>query len=106
MSEPEKICSDIAPLLDAFFDGELNESERQSVDKHVTTCEKCQLKLGEIGRLVKTLKDMPQLLGDLGLQSVPHFTTLQKAAQRMLEQAPVQQLLDTTVERYRKKVTA
>lgn len=53
--------------------------------------------------VVALLEDMPQLVRELGLGSLPHWTTLQKASRRLLRGAEVQQLLDTTVDRYRKK---
>lgn len=56
--------------------------------------------------VIALLEDMPQLVKDLGLLSIPHFTTLQKASERLLEHAQVQQLLDTTVEQFRKKAPA
>ncbi len=56
--------------------------------------------------LVAMLEDMPQLVADLGLKAIPHYTTVQKAAARLLDQAQVQQLLGTTVERFRKKAHA
>ena len=56
--------------------------------------------------VIALLEDMPQLVKDLGLESIPHFTTLQKASERLLEHARVQQLLDTTVEQFRKKAPA
>jgi hypothetical protein len=52
------------------------------------------------------LEDMPELAHDLGLPCVPHFTTLQKAAERMLTDARVQQLLGGTVEHFAKKAGA
>jgi len=56
--------------------------------------------------VVALLEDMPELVKDLGLESIPHFTTLQKASERLLGHAQVQQLLDTTVEQHRKKAQA
>ena len=56
--------------------------------------------------VIALLVDMPELVKDLGLESIPHFTTVQKASERLLEHAQVQQLLDTTVEQYRKKAHA
>jgi hypothetical protein len=56
--------------------------------------------------VVALLNDMPELLTALGLETVPHFTTLQKAAERLLADAPVQQLLSGTVERFSKKADA
>jgi len=56
--------------------------------------------------VIALLGDMPELIKDLGLESIPHFTTLQKASERLLQQAHVQQLLDVTVEQHRKKALA
>ncbi len=49
--------------------------------------------------VVAHLKDCSQLAGTLGLKHVPHYTTLQKAARRLLKTAPVRALLDETVRR-------
>jgi hypothetical protein len=56
--------------------------------------------------IVALLHEMPQLVEALGLSAVPHYTTLQKAAERLLVNASAQQLLGTTVERFKKKATA
>jgi hypothetical protein len=56
--------------------------------------------------VIALLEDMPELFEDLELKSLPHFTTLQKASERLLEHAQAQQLLDATVEQYRKKALA
>ncbi|MGH9602655.1 MAG: hypothetical protein ACRD24_09740 [Terriglobales bacterium] len=56
--------------------------------------------------VIALLEDMPELVRELGLKAIPHFTTLQKASDRMLLDAPLQQLLSTTVERFRKKAHA
>jgi hypothetical protein len=56
--------------------------------------------------VIALLADMPNLIEELGLTTVPHYTTLQKASERLLNNAQVQQLLITTVERFRKKAPA
>lgn len=56
--------------------------------------------------VIALLEDMPELAKELGLNTIPHYTTLQKAAQRMLSDAVVQQLLSGTVEQFRKKAPA
>ena len=53
--------------------------------------------------VIALLEDMPQLIKDLQLESIPHYTTLQKAAERLLCDGGAQRLLSGTVERYRKK---
>ena len=45
------------------------------------------------------LADTPSLCDAIGLKKVPHWTTLQKASQRLLCNAAVQKLLDATVTR-------
>jgi hypothetical protein len=47
--------------------------------------------------LVAHLADCPSLVETLELASVPHYTTLQKAARRLLAAAPAKRLLDATV---------
>src|SRR6266550_239021 len=49
--------------------------------------------------IVAILADCSDLREELKLTKVPHFTTLQKAQQRLLAFAPAQQLLDTSVRR-------
>jgi hypothetical protein len=56
--------------------------------------------------IVALLEDMPELVKELGLKAIPHYTTLQKAADRLLNSAQIQHLLDGTVERFRKKARA
>ncbi len=43
------------------------------------------------------LADCPSLVEALGLSVVPHYTTLQKAARRLLASMPARRLLDATV---------
>lgn len=51
--------------------------------------------------IVGILADSPHLRQVMGLKKTPHFTTLQKASQRLLGNAPVQALLDATLTRAR-----
>ena len=48
--------------------------------------------------LVAVLADCPELCAVIELKTVPHFTTLQKAADRLLRKQPANRLLDATVE--------
>jgi len=50
--------------------------------------------------VVAHLADCPSLVETLGLAKVPHYTTLQKAARRLLANAPAKRLLDATVREY------
>ena len=47
--------------------------------------------------VVAQLADSPALVESLGLAKVPHYTTLQKAAKRLLLSAPARRLLEATV---------
>jgi len=47
--------------------------------------------------VVAHLADSPVLVETLGLAEIPHYTTLQKAAQRLLKSAPARRLLEATV---------
>jgi len=47
--------------------------------------------------VVAHLRDHPKLREVLRLKSVPHFTTLQKASQRLLAAKPVRRLLESTI---------
>jgi transposase len=50
--------------------------------------------------IVEHVRDNPKLLATLELSELPHFTTLQKAAQRLLKKSQVRRLLDETVRRH------
>jgi hypothetical protein len=53
--------------------------------------------------IVGILEDMSELCDLLGLKSVPHFTTLQKASKRLLSVPRVRHLLGHTVRRFFRK---
>jgi len=50
--------------------------------------------------IAEQLRDLSDLRRTLGLERVPHFTTLHKAAQRLLRQARARRVLRTTVRRF------
>ena len=50
------------------------------------------------------LRDCPTLGEAVGLTSIPHFSTLQKAAHRLLLSARAQKLLDATVKQQLRQV--
>src|SRR5882724_8696148 len=54
-------------------------------------------------KLSAVLQDAPTLAAAIDLSVIPHFTTFQKAAGRLLESRRAERLLDVTVERARKK---
>ena len=56
--------------------------------------------------IVAFLSDLPELRREIELTVVPHFTTLQKAAQRLLLVSPVRRLLSATLRQARRaKIT-
>ena len=54
-------------------------------------------------KLQAFLKDSPTMAEAIGLSVIPHYTTFQKAAVRLLKSGRAERLLDVTVERARKK---
>jgi transposase len=48
--------------------------------------------------ITQMLRDLPELRSLIGLQKVPHYTTLQKAAARLLKNQNVDLLLEKTIE--------
>jgi hypothetical protein len=52
--------------------------------------------------IVAFLRDLPELCRDIELTVIPHFTTLQKAAQRLLRIAPARRLLAATLRQARR----
>ena len=48
--------------------------------------------------VVSLLADCPELCAVIDLRTLPHFTTLQKAADRLLRKQPANRLLDATVQ--------
>jgi hypothetical protein len=48
-------------------------------------------------KLSALLEDTPCLAASIGLEPIPHFTTFQKAAKRLLASTRAQRLLDETV---------
>ncbi len=49
--------------------------------------------------LAEHLTDHADLTGQIGLKSVPHFTTFQKAAQRLLAATPARRMFDAVLQR-------
>lgn len=54
-------------------------------------------------KIVETLRDSPGWCRDIGLESVPHFTTIQKAARRLLKLSKARLLLRATLQSAIKK---
>ena len=54
-------------------------------------------------KITGLLKDSADLRETIGLEEVPHYTTIQKASQRLLKLAPARALLESSLELARKK---
>src|SRR5262249_42227693 len=52
--------------------------------------------------LAAHLADHPDLTSQIAMRTVPHFTTFQKAAQRLLRAAPARKLFDAVLEQARR----
>lgn len=57
-NDTQSSCELIAPLLDAYYDNELEAAERELVARHLPGCDDCSRGLGEIERVVATLKQL------------------------------------------------
>lgn len=55
--------------------------------------------------VVQHLRDCSELADSIGLEMIPHFTTLQKASRRLLAAHAIRKLLDETVQRIMKRKT-
>src|SRR5450432_4321369 len=53
--------------------------------------------------IAQLLSDWPELCQVIGLESVPHYTTLQKASRRLLKLKHVRSLLEKTVRMVHKR---
>jgi len=51
-------CEQIAPLLGAFQDGELEPREMQDVARHLATCKTCEAELGDYNMLGQQLREV------------------------------------------------
>lgn len=54
-------------------------------------------------KVAELLEDCSELREAIGLESVPHFTTIQKASQRLLTFSSAKSLLESTVKLAQKK---
>ena len=54
-------------------------------------------------KVTQLLEECPDLCREIGLEPVPHFTTIQKASKRLLTFAGTRSLLKSTVKLARKK---
>ena len=65
VKEPDMNCTFDKELLSAYFDGELDssgkESEKESVESHISTCSGCLRELGEIKAAARFVTSLPGL---------------------------------------------
>ena len=60
MSSKNSQCETFVPMLDAFVDNELEQSEKEQVQTHVQSCEYCKHQVKEIESLKTSLASMPR----------------------------------------------
>jgi len=62
MSDQSKIdCSQVAEMLDAFHDMELELAEAEMVEEHLADCAACRRELDAIEKVVASLKSLPEV---------------------------------------------
>lgn len=61
MSDTNPNCQKLIPLLDAYFDRELEGDDLDAVEKHLPECDDCRQRLIEIESLVGSLKSLPRM---------------------------------------------
>jgi RNA polymerase sigma factor (sigma-70 family) len=64
-SEPVS-CPDLAPLISAMLDDELESGTWESVDGHVATCRRCQCELRQLRRSRRLYRTVPLLVPPTG----------------------------------------
>lgn len=105
MKSPKKI------LLTAYIAGKRTlddyshpSSPRLYTQSQLFACLVLKTFLGMDYRAISVfLSDFSEAREMIGLKRVPHYTTLQKACQRLLKQGVAVKLLDTTVRMHQKK---
>jgi hypothetical protein len=55
-------CATIAPLLDAYLDGELTPAEQETVKAHLATCASCRAEAEAIRSIVADARALPRSL--------------------------------------------
>lgn len=68
---PQASCNEIIPLLDAYFDAELSESEKEVVQLHLSGCADCSTRLAGIASLVSSLRAMPKVEMSRDITAIP-----------------------------------
>lgn len=53
-------CTTIAPLLDAYLDGELPPTEQETVEAHLASCASCRAEAGAIRSIVADARALPR----------------------------------------------
>lgn len=51
-------CEDVKPLLSGYIDGELDENDRDAVEKHLAACDVCRTEYEKLRDLVEVTSEM------------------------------------------------
>ena len=51
-------CEDVKPLLSGYIDGELDEKDRDAVEKHLAACDACRTEYEKLRDLVEVTSEM------------------------------------------------
>ncbi len=55
-------CEASRGQLSSYLDGRLSPKERQSVERHLASCETCRLELSQLKAMVDLLRGLPRAL--------------------------------------------
>jgi anti-sigma factor RsiW len=61
-------CSEIRPLISYYFDGEATPEERETVERHLATCEACRRVMAEYRTIGADIRDLPVPAPPVGLR--------------------------------------
>jgi len=67
--EKEKECEPFRPLLGAYLDGEIAETEREELEQHIAMCEYCQAELEAEKKVRQVLQTLPEVEPPLYLRA-------------------------------------
>lgn len=76
--EKEKVCETIRPLLGAYLDGEVSETDSSRVEEHLASCEECKKELEAEMKVRQLLQTVPEVEPPLYLRARIYATIERK----------------------------
>lgn len=53
-------CEELSDLISSYYDNELNEQDKENVEKHIKNCHSCRSKLCDFKKITNLLNDSAQ----------------------------------------------